>query len=352
MKLLIITQKVDEESDVLGFFIEWIRAFAYNFDEVKVVCQAKGSYNLPESVEVVSLGKEKGRSKIFQILTFYLQASRLLTKTDAVLVHMSPEFYRALHPLNIIFRKPVILWYAHIRVSPLAKWAIKHVDRVFTPSKESFEYDSPKVVATGHGINTEVFTPSESKATKDILTISRISKVKRVETLIEALNILVNERGLGVKVSMYGAPARAEDGEYEESLKSLIKSYNLKDSWVWCGPVANKDAPSVYGDHKVFVTCAEDAAFGKTTLEAMACGVIAILPTRVYEEDLGEFARELYFNEDDSKMLADKIERVFGWSEEKRANYSKLTTALVREKHNIKNLARRLREEFEILNQN
>ena len=64
MKLLIITQKVNREDSVLGFFHSWIREFATHFEKVTVICLEKGTYDLPQNVAVLSLGKEGQRSKV------------------------------------------------------------------------------------------------------------------------------------------------------------------------------------------------------------------------------------------------------------------------------------------------
>ena len=57
MKLLIITQKVDENDQLLGFFIDWIRLFSEKFERIIIICLEKGVFELPENVEVISLGK-------------------------------------------------------------------------------------------------------------------------------------------------------------------------------------------------------------------------------------------------------------------------------------------------------
>ena len=46
-KLLIITQKVDKNDQLLGFFIDWIIRFAQKFDKVTVLCLEKGEFILP-----------------------------------------------------------------------------------------------------------------------------------------------------------------------------------------------------------------------------------------------------------------------------------------------------------------
>ncbi|MEK7538915.1 MAG: hypothetical protein AAB552_03680 [Patescibacteria group bacterium] len=58
MKLLILTQKVDQNDDILGFFHGWIREFAKHAEQVTVIALGVGEYDLPKNVRVFSLGKE------------------------------------------------------------------------------------------------------------------------------------------------------------------------------------------------------------------------------------------------------------------------------------------------------
>jgi hypothetical protein len=62
-KLLILTQKVDKDDGVLGFFHAWIAALAVRFDGITVICLEKGACELPGNVTVLSLGKESGASR-------------------------------------------------------------------------------------------------------------------------------------------------------------------------------------------------------------------------------------------------------------------------------------------------
>jgi glycosyltransferase involved in cell wall biosynthesis len=341
MKILIITQKVDESDDVLGFFIYWIEAIAKRVDKVYVICLAEGVHNLPDNVEVMSLGKESGASKVLQALRFYKYALKVLSRVDGVFVHMAPEYVRALYPINLFFNKPIVMWYAHIKVSSVAQWAVGRVNHILTPSRESFASDTFKAISTGHGINTEFFAPQSAAFTADIVSISRISKVKRIETLIEAARIL-KEQGQEVRIDIYGKPARPEDDEYLAGLKQKVAVYGLGGSIAWKGAVANKDTPSVYASHRMFVRMQGGGGFGKTELEAMSMGVPIVVPTDVYKPHLGEFEEDTYFPEDDAGALADRIGRVLGWSKEKRETYAKIARALVVEKHNVENIAEKL----------
>ena len=62
MNLLIMTQKVDASDPILGFFDRWIDAFAAHCPSVTVLCLEEGTHDLPSSVRVFSLGKEKKQS--------------------------------------------------------------------------------------------------------------------------------------------------------------------------------------------------------------------------------------------------------------------------------------------------
>ncbi len=57
MKLLAITQKVDQDDDILGFFHGWIEHISKHTDSLKVLALGKGKYNFDRDVEVASLGK-------------------------------------------------------------------------------------------------------------------------------------------------------------------------------------------------------------------------------------------------------------------------------------------------------
>ncbi|MDO8559053.1 MAG: hypothetical protein Q7R84_01860, partial [bacterium] len=92
MKLLIITQKVDINDDISGFFHRWIEKFSEKFDSLNVICLQKGEYSLPSNVRVFSLGKENGKSRISELNNFYKYIWRLRKDCDAVFVHMNPVY--------------------------------------------------------------------------------------------------------------------------------------------------------------------------------------------------------------------------------------------------------------------
>ena len=140
--LLIITQKVDQEDDLLGFFVDWIIEFSKHFEEVNVITLAKGNCGLPSNVHVHSLGKEKNSSRVFRFFKFYKLLFSLVLKSSGIFAHMSPIFVIASWPVAFIFRKKIIFWYLHRSVTLRLKIAEKLCYKIVTAAKESLKFKS------------------------------------------------------------------------------------------------------------------------------------------------------------------------------------------------------------------
>jgi len=110
MKLLLITQGVDENDDVLGFFVGWIQRFARRLGELQVVAQWVGPHGLNDSVHVHSLGKERGAGRLSRQLGLQRLLGRILLQersADVILCHMCPEYAVAAYPIARAARIPV-----------------------------------------------------------------------------------------------------------------------------------------------------------------------------------------------------------------------------------------------------
>src|SRR3989338_2534636 len=122
MRLLIITQAVDNNDPVLGFFVSWIRELSKRFESVDVICLREGTHSLPANVSVHSLGKENleienWKLKILRrplyIMRFYRYAWSLRRSYDAVFVHMNQEYVLLGAILWKLLGKRVYMWRNH-----------------------------------------------------------------------------------------------------------------------------------------------------------------------------------------------------------------------------------------------
>jgi glycosyltransferase involved in cell wall biosynthesis len=221
MKLLIVTQKVDSNDQNLGFFHAWIREFAKHAEELSVICLEEGAHDLPAKVRILSLGKERQKSRIQYVWRFYKYIWRERHSYDAVFVHMNPEYVVLGGPLWRILGKKIALWYTHKSVDLKLRLAELMADRVFTASRESFRLKSRKVMVTGHGIDTDYFVPKYGQVSSDItkiVTAGRVAPVKHIDVIIKSVKELVDEN-IDVELAIIGAPVQSGDDAYERYLE-------------------------------------------------------------------------------------------------------------------------------------
>ena len=336
-KLLIITQTVDENDQLLGFFISWIKLFAKKFEKVSIVCLNEGKNDLPSNVKVVCLGKSKGVSKPIQLLNFYKYIIGARDEYDAVFVHMNPIWVILGGPSWHIMGKKIFLWYTHKAVTPKLRLAEKFADVIFTASKESFRLPSKKVIVTGHGIDTNLFRPShESRTTNQeplkILSVGRIAPVKNYETLIKASKIL-KDKNIDFSVTIIGEAPLEKDKAYEQKLRLLINNYQLQNYFNFLGKVINKDLPAHYQSHDIFIHLSKTGSLDKSILEAMACGMKVLSSNDSAKSFL---APDMIFDENSPSKLAEEIENIVGYPTD-----SRLRDYII-DNHNLSNLIEKI----------
>lgn len=360
MRLLILTQKVDQNDDVLGFFHRWIAEFAKHCDQVTVIALGVGEYHLPANVCVFSLGKElRERSdlknldprsvleeqlrKVRYILNFYRIIWRERKNYDTVFVHMNPVYVILGGSLWRVWGKKVGLWYTHKHVDMKLRVAEKFADAILTASSESFRLPSNKVEIVGHGIDTEIFKPikkAESEVFR-IVTAGRISPVKDYETLVKAIEVLLQE-GVFVQADIIGGPVTALDKNYFEQLCNLVREKKLEKAVRFIGPTPNKDLPGCLQRADIFVNMSRTGSLDKAVLEAMACGVPVITSNEAFNKVLGTDATTLVFRAGDTKAFADRIRDTKALSLDGRIALGLRLRAIVEKDHNIKILIPRI----------
>lgn len=364
MRLLILTQKVDYNDDLLAFFHGWIEWFSLKCETVNVICLEKGEYNLPENVRVYSLGKEASKNilsdkdpetsepvsafkragylkKIKYAYNFFRLIFSLRRGYDTVLVHMNPEYVVLGGWWWRLTGKKIGLWYTHKQVNAKLKWAHKFVHIIFTASEESFRLPSKKVHVLGHGIDIVRFglVKREKKDFFSILYVGRISSIKNQKLLIEALNILVNIRKVSdVKVTLVGGTFYPEDKLYLAELRELVNRYKLNEKVELAGSIANSDLAPFYVQSDLLVNLCPTGGMDKVVLESMATGSPVLVLNRTFAADLDPLEQGMLLSQEDSEELADKIVKIKYWNDGKRYEMGQKLRAIVAEKYEASQL--------------
>lgn len=295
MKLLIVTQKVDKNDPILGFFHRWIIEFTKKFEQVTVICLYKGAHDLPQNVKVLSLGKEKGSGRSQYLLNFYSYVWAERKNYDVVFVHMNQIYVILGAILWKLWGKKIYLWYTHRMVGTTLRLATILANTVFTASKESFRIKSSKVQVVGHGIDTDIFSPpleaeqnlnSEKNSAKngiyEILSVSRISEAKNQLVMVRVLKQL-RDQGFKARLVIVGGPIHQKDEEYMVTIKKYVKENQLENEVEFSGEFAPDKVVETYRHADLFINLSNTGSLDKALLEAMACGLQIVTSNEAFK---------------------------------------------------------------------
>lgn len=126
-----------------------------------------------------------------------------------------------------------------------------------------------------NGVETDRFHPAQAGATADklrLLTVGRLSATKRVEMLIDAVEILHAD---GVKLHL----TVAGGGQLEPALKETVSQRKLGEIVEIAGRIDPENMPQVYRESDIFVSATAQEGMSNAMLEAMASG-LPVITTR------------------------------------------------------------------------
>ncbi|MFA6106366.1 MAG: glycosyltransferase family 4 protein [Patescibacteria group bacterium] len=337
MKLLILTQTVDNKDDVLGFMHGWIAGFAKKCERVTVVCLKSGKYCLPDNVRVLSLGKERRKSRIAYLFNFYKHIWQNRQDYDKVFVHMNYEYIILGAVYWRILRKKVALWYAHGYVPIGLRIAEKLTHVIFTSTKSGCRIDSIKIKVVGQGIDVDGIKNDKLRIKNNrfkIITIGRISPSKDYETLIRAAEALVRQNAK-VKVDIIGGPGTPGQKEYLGKLREMVKEKKLEDAINFRGSLPNREIAPALNEADLFVNMGLTGSLDKAILEAMAAGLPILTCNEALEDVIGNYSGRLMYKKKDYMELSEKIKYIMGLSSEERAKIGNDLREIVAKDHSL-----------------
>jgi glycosyltransferase involved in cell wall biosynthesis len=120
-----------------------------------------------------------------------------------------------------------------------------------------------------NGVDLERFSPSgttpETQNLK-LLTVGRLSVTKRVEILIDAVDIL-SRQGCQIFLKIVGG------GQMQPKLKQIVNEKQLDNIIEITGRIDAEDMPRVYGQNDIFISASKLEGMSNAMLEAMASGL-------------------------------------------------------------------------------
>jgi len=349
MKLLIITQKIDINDDLLGFMNNWVAEFAGYCEEITVISLGIGKYKLPPNVKIFSLGKEEYSRhsstirKLVSLYRFYKYIWRERKNYDKVFVHMNKEYVILGGWFWKMRGKKIALWYNHLKGNIFSRISGALADVIFYTSPFSFFAGNKKAVIMPAGIDTDIFRKiQEIKRTeKSILFLGRVSPVKNLETLVGAVKIL-DKQNIDFILNIIGE-AGEKDREYFDKIKKIAAELEHAGRIKFSAKSPNYKTPEIYNRNEIFINLTDSGSLDKTTLEAMACESLVLASNRSFEKIFpAPWHGLMLFKEKDEKDLAEKIIKLFDLPEEEKESIRKQSRELVIENHSLKKLAEKM----------
>ena len=118
------------------------------------------------------------------------------------------------------------------------------------------------------GLDTLEYAPTDRTTTRDVVFVGRLAPIKRLDLLLAAIALV--KRGIpDVRVSIVG------DGPLRGSLEQMVNQMGLAGNVVFEGH--RSDVSSILAEARIFVLTSDTEGVSLSVMEALACGVPAVV---------------------------------------------------------------------------
>jgi glycosyltransferase involved in cell wall biosynthesis len=118
------------------------------------------------------------------------------------------------------------------------------------------------------GLDPTVYYPAAVEPDIDVIAVGRLSRVKRMDRLLEAIAVL-DSRERKIRVAIVG------DGPLKGSLEKLASDYNLSKNVTFVG--WTEDVSKWLGRSKLFVMTSDSEGLSQALIQATLCGLPAVV---------------------------------------------------------------------------
>ncbi len=207
-------------------------------------------------------------------------------------------------------------------------FALKHAGKIIAVSDftkkdilslypDKIKADKIKVIHNGY--NDKIYRRLEADSEKTafildeyaietpfFLYVGRLEKKKNIPALVESFSYLRETHPeIKAKLVLIG-----DAGFGYDEIKYIIEEFDLNDSVIMPGWVAEEDLPYIMSAASAFIFPSKHEGFGIPVLQALACGIpTAVSDLPVLREVAGDAV--LYFDHNDRNLMAEALRRIF-----------------------------------------
>jgi glycosyltransferase involved in cell wall biosynthesis len=340
MNLLVFNLVMDADHPVLGHTTPLVNALARRCEQVTVITMTSGRVDVEDNVTVHSLGKERGYSEPRRLARFHRLSRRVVRdrRIDACFAHMAPLFTVLFSRQARRHRIPILLWYAHANVSRTLRLAHARADRCVSSTPEGFRLDSDKLHFLGQGIDLDRFRPAVEAPPPGIVSVGRITPIKRIDEMLQAVAIL-RDRGLAVPLRLFGAPHTEADRDHSRRLEAMARESGLNGEVAFEGPVPFHQVATAYHRGALSLNLSETGSIDKAILESMASGCIPVSRNAAFQAIARDHDLMELVPGEGPAAVADRIQDLLERSPEERSRLAGRLREIVARDHSLEQLA-------------
>lgn len=183
-------------------------------------------------------------------------------------------------------------------------------------AQQEFAEKNVHVIYNGFEISESEVSQREkdAKGSVDLLSCGMITEKKGQEEAIEAVRILIQERGMNVNLYLAG---EGGSRQYIEMLKHKIRDYGIESNIFFLG--FQKDLTQIRQKADIALQCSRLEGMGRVTVESMLAGIIVVGAASGATTELIMDGETGYLYEPGNfAQLADKIEYIVHHPKERR----------------------------------
>lgn len=282
MKIIFCCQSVDQKDPITGDTLDRIQGLLKTgkFEHIFVLTSRGSVPASSDQLSFYSLARHK-KSRLRSFFNFVKILNDILNshRISFFYAYMVPTMAYALYPLSIVHAVPIYVWFAHSKFTMKVKLSLNFLTKKWMTVDlgQSFQSRCPRYIL-GQGVDISAFTKTILDKDKkfDLITIGRITKVKNIELIFEAIHQLKTIYGKELSLSLCGEAYSAEDQSYKRDLVAIADRLGISNLIHFQGMISRKDLPQFINQARVFVFTVR-GGIGKASLEAFACGLPSII---------------------------------------------------------------------------
>jgi glycosyltransferase involved in cell wall biosynthesis len=356
--LIVFNLATDLDDYLLAHSHDWIEEFGKHFENVNVYSTRVGHTDLPRNIELKEIGGGSIAKRIQGLVRIIFILFNMTSKKREIVVfhHMNTRTVGILAwPLKFM-GIPQGVWYSHPHKDQALRLGVRAVDVAFSPNERSFPFPHlvNKFIETGHGIRFENISIEEvigrkANVLKDfkdekkivICVVGRISPIKRIDKLFDALEELSSEQRRCLKIKLIGP---SENLQILQEIRDYTKKLDLETDFT--GPLVGEILMEEILQ-STFIFNGTESSVDKSALVAASVG------TPVLSDNTGVLKltgmNSFYDNLESKISLSSMLKNVLSLSETELKEIIRKSYEKTRELNDVQDLILKISDELKLV---